>query len=389
MTSPPTLRTPHHTQEPKTESAATKHLDAQYLLAIDAPEPNQEANGTSADKKRSSPSPSEPRKRTNRDNSQRANPRRRKKKLYLKAQKYGGPLALLTLKLFRGLLLFLKLKLYYWKNHPIHGCVNLVLLTILFLLIDTGSNIYKELIHEPIPQQTIESVVEASRFTRAFSAEKAQERGTKEFLQAGAPHWMQYESARMVLYYARKANLSIEHQAVLLATAEIESGFNPMARAPTSSACGLFQFIKATGKRYGLTRDNCMDPRLNAQAGIEHYLDNFNNRIAKEVVHLTGAEKLLKVFELSYYLHHDGPQSDNHSDRLKAIILEGTPFLLRTYAILQQEERQRAKQPTFSQRFMEQAKAISLTLAQALQAFGGSPDAIHSPHTPEMTDSNS
>lgn len=41
-------------------------------------------------------------------------------------------------------------------------------------------------------------------------------------------------------------------------TAEIESGLNPMAQNPRSSAGGLFQFINSTARQYGLT--NRFDP---------------------------------------------------------------------------------------------------------------------------------
>ena len=34
-----------------------------------------------------------------------------------------------------------------------------------------------------------------------------------------------------------------------------------------------------------------------------------------------GAELVLRLFELSYYLHHDGPHSSNPSNELKAKVL--------------------------------------------------------------------
>lgn len=287
-----------------------------------------------------------------------------------------APFAFAFSKSLKAIIIFFQLKLYYWKNHPIHGCLTLALLAVLLLLVKTGAGVYHQLIYEPIPEQTIASVLEASRFTRHYSATKVKQRGTKEFLQVGAPPWVQRESIRAILTHARQAGLNRQHQAILLAIAEIESGFNPMARAPTSSACGLFQFIKATGKRYALTRENCMDPHLNATAGVQHYLDNFNNRVKKNVRNLTGTEQLIKSFELSYYLHHDGPKSVNPSNKLKAIILDGTPFLLRAHEILAQEQQIQARQPSFSDKLFHQAQDISATASDAIKSLGNLPSAL-------------
>ena len=68
-------------------------------------------------------------------------------------------------------------------------------------------------------------------------------RGAEEFLRVGAPVWAQREAVRAVLFHARKAGLSKEDQAVLLATVAVESGFNPSEKAPSTTACGLFQFV--------------------------------------------------------------------------------------------------------------------------------------------------
>lgn len=64
-----------------------------------------------------------------------------------------------------------------------------------------------------------------------------------------------------------------------------ESAFNPTAQASTSSAAGLFQFIRDTGARYGLSRDrspssNVFDPVANANAGAQFNLDNYNTLVA-------------------------------------------------------------------------------------------------------------
>lgn len=60
----------------------------------------------------------------------------------------------------------------------------------------------------------------------------------------------------------------------MYAMAAQESGFNPDARAGTSSAKGLYQFIDATGAQYGLDESNVFDPVANADAAARFYKDN-------------------------------------------------------------------------------------------------------------------
>lgn len=69
---------------------------------------------------------------------------------------------------------------------------------------------------------------------------------------------------------------------ILFATAQAESNFNPDAKARTSSAGGLFQFINSTwegmvrkyGKQYGITMQDKMNPRANAIMGALFERDN-------------------------------------------------------------------------------------------------------------------
>lgn len=60
--------------------------------------------------------------------------------------------------------------------------------------------------------------------------------------------------------------------AISVGIAKIESGLNPAARAATSSAGGLFQFIDGTAAQYGLT--DKFDPQANADAGARLTRDN-------------------------------------------------------------------------------------------------------------------
>ena len=95
------------------------------------------------------------------------------------------------------------------------------------------------------------------------------------------------------------SQLSSEDRAILLSIARFESGFNPDAASPHSSASGIFQFINSTGRAFGLSSENRFDARANIRAGIELYKENL--RLLPRGV--TGVEKMIHM----YALHHDGP----------------------------------------------------------------------------------
>lgn len=59
-----------------------------------------------------------------------------------------------------------------------------------------------------------------------------------------------------------------------LKIARIESGFNPQAQNPQSSAGGLFQFIDSTARSYGLS--DKFDPVANSEAAARFTNDNRN-----------------------------------------------------------------------------------------------------------------
>ncbi|MCB0321203.1 MAG: transglycosylase SLT domain-containing protein [Bdellovibrionales bacterium] len=241
---------------------------------------------------------------------------------------------------------------YIW-HHPGHALFSSFLIVLLAAVSITGSQIYDHMILSKISDETVDQVIEASKYTRDFNALDVASSGAQEFLGVGAPDWAQRESIRAILFNARKERLSIEHQAVLLAIAEVESGFNPMAKAPTTTACGIYQFVKNTGLMYNLRQSECMNPWRNAEAGIAHYIDNYRNRVQVEVSGLDGPEGVFRTFELSYYLHHDGPMSTSSSNDVKAVILSGTQFLFKAYQVLQQETESQRAAPSFAERFTE------------------------------------
>ena len=115
----------------------------------------------------------------------------------------------------------------------------------------------------------------------------------------GAPKEAQEEAIKAIIKVGRSLDASDDEIAYALATARYESGFNKYAAAKSSSAYGLGQFIDKTGQAYGLTQGNRDDIELQAQALVEHVLDNFE----------LARKKGLGV-EYVYALHHDGPSLD-------------------------------------------------------------------------------
>lgn len=89
--------------------------------------------------------------------------------------------------------------------------------------------------------------------------------------------------------------------AIIIAIARIESGFNPDAAAGTTSASGLGQFIKRTGKTYGLDDSNRFKVEDNSKALINHSLDNKRLALKRE-------KEDIDLWIYKY--HHDGPSKD-------------------------------------------------------------------------------
>ena len=140
---------------------------------------------------------------------------------------------------------------------------------------ETGPIASNSLYNTPIPEEG---------FTRnaGGASKESQEAAIKEIIRVG-----------------RTLEATPEQIAYALAIARYESGFNMYAAAKSTSAYGLGQFINKTGKEYGLTADNRNDLGMQAQALIEHTIDNFDT-----------AKK--KGYDNSYIyaLHHDGPSLD-------------------------------------------------------------------------------
>ena len=101
----------------------------------------------------------------------------------------------------------------------------------------------------------------------------------------------------------------------LLAMCASESSFNPNAKAQTSSASGLYQFINSTwvyminayGKDYNISIDQVFDPKANALMGAFFAKENYdflNNKLNREIsnselylAHFLGKNGALKLLK--------------------------------------------------------------------------------------------
>jgi putative chitinase len=110
----------------------------------------------------------------------------------------------------------------------------------------------------------------------------------------------QQEVMQKILQYS--SDLSTEDQAILLGIARIESGFNPDAATPSTSASGVFQIIKSTGENLGLKKEDRFNADLNIKAGVKLFKENLS-LAKKRWPNLTGDERA----KMLYALHHDGP----------------------------------------------------------------------------------
>lgn len=131
-------------------------------------------------------------------------------------------------------------------------------------------------------------------FYNAPILENGQPRGRSR-RHGDASHHTQRTVIDLLRREAVRAGLTLEQQAMVLAIAKVESGFNPDAAAGTSSALGIGQFIRKTGEAYGLNDDTRFDVVLQARALVMHTRDNFK-----------AAAKAGLPMEFVYARHHDG-----------------------------------------------------------------------------------
>jgi hypothetical protein len=149
-------------------------------------------------------------------------------------------------------------------------------------------------------------------------------------------------AVRAVVDALSKARPPIDLSAMILAIARVESGFNPFSENPTSTACGIFQFVEGTWQSYADTRDRCFDPYVNAWAGVRHLTK-------LDLVRLGDARRLLQgvpdevqrteyLYRLLYAYHYHGVRSVfasiGGSLEAQTAADTGVPYLKRYFSIL-------------------------------------------------------
>src|SRR5262249_46609656 len=120
-------------------------------------------------------------------------------------------------------------------------------------------------------------------------------------------------AVRAVVDALSKARPPIELSAMILAIARVESGFNPFSENPTSTACGIFQFVEGTWQSYAATPARCFDPDVTSWAG--------RRQLAKlDMIRLGDPRRLLQgvpdevqrieyLYRLLYAYHYHGVRS--------------------------------------------------------------------------------
>ena len=113
---------------------------------------------------------------------------------------------------------------------------------------------------------------------------------------------IQRTAVQILLGEAANTEMPNDLTALMLATARVESGFNPDAAAGSTSAGGLGQFIDSTAKAYGVGGLERFSLADGARALAQFTLDNYRRALA-----LCSDMPRSCVLEHTYALHHDGP----------------------------------------------------------------------------------
>lgn len=115
--------------------------------------------------------------------------------------------------------------------------------------------------------------------------------------------------------------LDAEDRNFILTTARIESGFNPCAKNPNSSATGLYQFLTPLANAHGLTPADRVDCDKSTEAMVSFYNGEmkpyYNNWVASGMTTIAGKPVVQNAHTARYaslsksawlygLIHHDG-----------------------------------------------------------------------------------
>lgn len=125
-----------------------------------------------------------------------------------------------------------------------------------------------------------------------------------------ADPWDQAVAVRAIANALATIRPSLGLSAAILTIARTESGFNPWAKNPKSTACGIFQFIRATWTPYGGDHGYCLDPGMNATAGVKHLTTIFIRNVKRAMPPLEelpdDQQRAEFIFRGLYAFHYHG-----------------------------------------------------------------------------------
>lgn len=262
----------------------------------------------------------------------------------------------------------------YYLHRPARGIFDLVFVSLFVVVFVMSVELYRERNEAMITDRVIETIAAGSQLTRDIDLSKMTgDNAIREFMNAGAPKWLQEAAVRIIIAVNTREDMPSEDVAVQIAIYEVESGFNPLAKAPTTSACGLGQFVSKTGKSFGLSASDCMAPGSNALAQVEHYRELSKKWIVPAVSGIVDpTERLVQRFKLSYCLHHDGETAFAKRGCSKvalATVSRGLNMLFLSHKALEQAE---ADRRSTSPKFAASALGVaSKMVQQTVDSFSG------------------
>jgi hypothetical protein len=223
----------------------------------------------------------------------------------------------------------------YYYLHKIRFFADIIYAIILVAFGLAGNAVYQISVDSQIEASLITDIDRYNKdYRREFRREVASN-DPREFMDVGGPTWLRHSGIKAVITEARKAELSIMETSVWLAVAQVESGFNPLAKAQKTTACGVNQFLKTTGEQFGLSASACFNPGPNAHAQAKHFKKIMHQPVVQAALYKkTGRERLIAMFHEVYCLHHDGVNTKSCSSVVDEMTQKGLPMLLGSYKTL-------------------------------------------------------